>query len=459
MYEIIARAEGAIGSKIEDEIAQGIAVPCRCIVHFRPPDNYKGEFGFDWLRTKNNIMDKEPAYEDIIISGYNGATDFTKHEAYNALKNEYKSFSIFGFRDPYYVPYLNLFSKEYSNKVKINPAPPYKAKLKVFVEIKDADVDKLEFVFNKNIFSINDKDAFSLNQKSRCGLKFAEEIEITCKKDITNDADGRIDVFANHSKPYPGRKLAGRIIVGKNGAANRREPKFVFVCVKTNINKVEQDCFSEAEQAQLRQTLYQALVNPMIFEKRKNLLGFSRYIILDMTKDPKFKKWNGVGTMTTFIDAAGNAQMGTPAGESLVKYLKTKFRNDPNNAQYINCIPVFVIGVPGGSGGLFGYSDSNRGTKGNLINFIQNSVSFTPSGMKRPVEVMPHEALHGLQMYHTHRDGPVTTPLANRNIKYIFPHGQKHNPTTEATDNVMSYRGGYMRMTWCWQWEIIKSTI
>lgn len=67
---------------------------------------------------------------------------------------------------------------------------------------------------------------------------------------------------------------------------------------------------------------------------------------------------------------------------------------------------------------------------------------------------MSHEALHGLNLYHTHRD---STPLDHKNIKYIYPHANA-NPAN-ATDNIMSYNGIKRKSSWIWQWKIIKNNI
>ena len=450
-----------VGTGATNIIKELLTPKSKVIVQFRPHSDYKGEYGFDWLRVKDNGLSMEPDYESIIVSGYkNETTDYTKQEAYNALKREYKQIPfIVGFFGTYYIPYLNLFPKTYSDTIKITPKPPYEAKLKILVEIKHADVDEIKFEFNKDIFSINDKTEFALSDKNICPLKVSTTIKVTCKKDITTDADGEILVYAypkgSKNKPEAEqkaeRKLAGKLIVGKNDATNRKEAKFVFVCVKTNVTGtatgVKTGFFSENEQAQLRQTLYQALIRPLIWVRRKNLQGQYQNIMLDMTNDPKFKMGG------TYIHSSGFAQKG-PISDSMVKYLKSKFMNNPNNKQYLDCIPIFVIGLPG-TGGLLGYCDSERDTSGNIIRFINNSVAFTPSSGNRPVETMPHEALHGLQLFHTHRDG--SPPLKYRNIKYIYPHGQRDIPN--ATDNVMSYRIGNMRTLWHWQWKIIKNNL
>jgi hypothetical protein len=428
----------------------------KCMVRFRPHDNYKGEFGFDWLRIEDNGFEKEPPYKYTIEGGYkDGISDYSDTEAFEVLKNEYKKVQIWGFGlsdmgvvlntgfGEYYVPYLNLFPEPY---IDIPNTPPYEAELKVLVEIKDADVEEIKLEYNSAIFSIDGQDTFSLNDKAICPLQLSANrtIKITCKKEVRTRLDGEICAYA-YFKDWRGdikKALAGKIQVGVNDKRSIKEVKIVLVHVTTNItgNDRKTGEFSTEEQKQLRQTLHQALVRPLISTAT-----------LDLSNNPRLKTGGIYVNRRNILRRSG--------ADSLVKYLKTQFMNDPNNAEYRNHIPVFAIGNPGEAGGLFGYCDTDRDARGNLIRFLKNSVCFTPSEdsrILRPVGTMPHEVLHGFQLFHTHIDGDP--PLKHPNIKYIYPNAQTDGPL-EATDNVMSYNFGKMWTTWHWQWEIIRSNL
>ena len=186
----------------------------KCMVCFRPLDSYKGEFGFDWLRVEDNGFEKEPPYKYTIEGGYkDGISDYSKEEAFEVLKNEYKKVLIWGFGlsdtgvvlntgfGEYYAHYLNLFPKPYSDKVRnfaLLPNPPYEAELEVLVEIKDADVEEIKLEYNSNIFSIDGQDTFSLNDKAICPLQLSANgtIKITCKKEVRTRLDGEICAYA-----------------------------------------------------------------------------------------------------------------------------------------------------------------------------------------------------------------------------------------------------------------------
>src|SRR5450432_3224636 len=71
-----------------------VKIPLACSVYFRPTTSWKGEFGFDWLRI-GDIGEKP--YKDVIAGGYKSTDasgnvlEYTKDEAYAAIKTEYKT--------------------------------------------------------------------------------------------------------------------------------------------------------------------------------------------------------------------------------------------------------------------------------------------------------------------------------------------------------------------------------
>jgi hypothetical protein len=96
-------------------------------VYFRPLNSWHGEYGFDWLREKDNGLAPahDPAYADIIEGGYkDGISDLTggpTGTAYAKLKTQYQALPVAPNTFPaggyaptqYFVPYLTLFSKEF----------------------------------------------------------------------------------------------------------------------------------------------------------------------------------------------------------------------------------------------------------------------------------------------------------------------------------------------------------
>jgi len=447
----------------------------KAIVYFRPLDSYNGEFGFDWLR-EGKGLDNEPDYESIIESGYkDGNSDYTKEEAYKALINEYEKTSIWGFKDPYYIPYLNLFPKTYSDTITTDPKPPYEATLYVNVEIKDADVDEIKFEFNSDIFFINDGKEYSLPYNSVCS--FCTTIKITCKKDITTDAEGEILVYTypkgskSKSKAEQAfiRNLAGKLIVCKNDVMNRKEAKFVFVRVITqfdnNIINRRKGTFNTNEKKNFYNTLYQSLIVPTIAEQRKTgILGTllnlftdnDNDIELDLSTNSCFKEENNIyvnnGNLKSNYDIHSDyygMSFGGPC--NLNKYLREcffDFTKYPDNKKFEKYFPVFVFEENAINQNIEGQIEA--GSNGE---FQKCLVLFFANG--RDAYTLNHESLHGFKLRHTHRESNEIFIKAKEK-KYVYPHASVD--LVNSTDNVMSYRE-IAYTTWHWQWQIIRENL
>ena len=427
----------------------------KCVVYFRPHSDYKGEFGFDWLRVKDNGLATEPDYESIIENGYRDGISDLNRDAYAALMREYKQVTVrdtyprIADIDTYRVPYLNLFSKTFYDTFPsaITPKPPYQAKLDVLVGIKDTDVDEIKFEFNENFLSINGRDEFSLSDKAITPLKKSTTITIACKRDITTDKNGEILVYAIKDG---NRRLAGKLMVGKNDVTSRKEAKFVFVCVRTNIDERKIGTFTKNEkdeQAQSRNILYQALVRPFIWVGTKHYKGLiTRDIVLDLSNDPDFK----LGGKYINPDGSINLSSGKivdPDDSRFQIYpifgdLRKKFMDNPANSLYQRnkCIPIFAFGE---GGSLFGMAES--------IGKLKSAIVFN-SRLDVDDSTTIHEVLHCFGLRHTFRE---SDPINDDRQKYIF----KAKSGNEATDNIMSYNDGNMITTWNWQWKIIRNYI
>lgn len=401
------------------------------IVHFRTiPGSYDCSFGFDWLRV-DEPMAKEPAYKDIIEGGYKSpSSDLTKEEAYKKLETEYErgkiSYKDFskkeGKQNKYYSPYLSIFSKEYSDTIKVSPAPTYKARLAVLVE-NSADIDGFKFEYDETLFAMDDSQFQQICWETQ--QIAAGSIEITCLKDFNKKQF--IDIYAQRKMPElecVGSTLAGRIVVVPNSEKYRKEEKFVLVKVRTDIFNKRKDVegrFWPEEQIKLRNFCYQALVCPQILDD----------VTLDLTQDLNFK------TGGKFI--VGKNIKTTPA---MMKYIKERFREIPSNSMYNDYFPIFS----------FGFEDKYIAGRAEAVG-VKNVIIFEG----RRNETVAHEVFHGFNLYHTHRGN---TPLEHPNIKYIYPKGDKEKAKSEnATDNIMSYNLALRLTTWKWQWDIIRSNI
>jgi hypothetical protein len=252
-------------------------------VYFRPLDNWNGEFGFDWLREKDNGLApaNDPAYADIIEGGYlDGITDLTggaTGAAYAKLKSQYERLPVAntGYAvTEYFVPSLTLFSEAFVATLPsiLSVKPRTYADLKVYVAIKD-DIDRLEFEYDKNLLTVN-PEILSDRAKTNSLVPSADtSIKITCKNDLPSDKEIKIYCYPKNGMP---RILAGKIVVVKNNISVRKKMDFVLVDITTNVTNIPirgsvTGTFGSVEVDNLYHSLHQALVIPNIVKTTLDL--------------------------------------------------------------------------------------------------------------------------------------------------------------------------------------------
>ena len=142
------------------------------IVHFRRPDGYDGEFGFDWMRDD---------YKDICSN-------------FEELEKDYESIKIYG--KPYYVPWLSIFPGDYKQQSEKGKGVRLKLEIESLNNSKDNVGTKIGLSASSPSLLVNPTEIDS--QKS------SHEIEIRCTEKI---ADDKIFIEA--------RDLASQNLVGK----------------------------------------------------------------------------------------------------------------------------------------------------------------------------------------------------------------------------------------------------
>ena len=463
------------------------------LVEFRTTKEYDGSFGFDWLRVDDNGLEKEghylyeEPYDKIIEGGYNdGKTDLTKDEAYKKLKKEYETIVV-NMPDiaknkkrakEYFVPYLTLYPKPYVDSLKDveeYAKPKYEAKLRVLVDIAVDEVDSLEFKYNKDIFDLDNTKLSDKNKTPKGKVQSNDKtVKITCKKEIIKASEGEIFVYA-YPKEAAGktiaeresmRTLAGKIRVLPNGKEERKRQNIVLVQVKTKplstdiIPRVGK--FDENEIILLHKIMHQSLIECDILRVKKGPdgkdiinpnSGRKMKIELDLTSDSNFKV-ESIQKKGRYISKDGNFLLKyDPYGsENLVKYLRREFLKVSDNHAYQNSFTVFAVDHYGGTeqSKILGYTDAVWKLKINkyiLLKFLKNIILFKNRNTA-DYSTLPHEALHGLGLSHTHRND---SPISEKSRKYIY--------VKNETDNVMSYNTNNMISTWKWQWEFVKGNI
>ena len=495
----VAQLQGKLGNEYSNN-GQGIAqAPLEkiglAVVYFRPLEDWRGEFGFDWLREVDNaqtsfIVSNSQQFTDenyymLLESGYGDGQrkDLTPNEAYEKLKRQYLRHPINkeGMtnmnEDEYYVPYLTLFPKSYVDTINPTPAvsPMYQATLRMLGEITE-DIDRLEFKYDETLFELDKK---VLSNKSKIeDLEFLQEtITITCKEEL--DSDKEIRLYAYPKRPavtsytdkkgtrpsadldqLVHRRLAGKIIVVKNDATVRKEEKFVLVKVQTNIlngGDKEKGGFDDDEKMSFYNTLHQALIIPKVEEYG----GENSEVYLNLSADRRFRSGGKYVEREKLKTKFYTNQQRQIVKSEFLKYVQEAFFNDPpeNRVRYAGYFTVFAfeVGNPDTGGETAAeFELLNRVVIASAIKFFKNVALYAGRGNN----AFCHEALHGLGLYHTHREEKSTINgrkvdtepiIKDSKKKYVYKH--------KTTTNVMSYNQPRNYTTWRWQWSIINPNI
>lgn len=272
--------------------------------------------------------------------------------------------------------------------------------------------------------------------KSANGLANSADgtIKITYLKEL--DADKEIKIYAypkGSSAKTPAeqlleRKLSGKIIVLKNGASARKEEKFVLVAVWSDITKsgnIVKGSFTQQEKENFYNILHQALIVPTITEAAT---------ALDLSANADFQ------TEGAYIDSTNNLLLlNLTTGDTIKPMfhsMRNLFLNVPANSAYKNdnYFTIFSsLMTPNYSGAIGCVEDIG----------VHNAIML----LGRRDTTLPHEAVHGLGLYHTHKD---SSPIKEPTRKYTFNRG--------STTNIISY-ASVRTTTWRWQWHIINSNI
>jgi phage-related baseplate assembly protein len=414
-----------VSSSPDEEI--GLAV-----VHFRPLDTWEGEFGFDWLRVDHGTLSRETSYKSLVVGEYNMGTlnyvgENPNPTAYDNLKTKYYSHVIkgkngtsFSSHTEYYVPYLSLFPRNYVKDLlkgmKLPIKPKFRVKLKILVEIEE-DLDKLEFVYNKDLFHLNRN---TLRNKKTKELTEDGTIVIVCKAPLENDTNIYVYAYPKSNPSEENRKLAGRIIVLKNNTI--KTEKIVLARVRSQVigNRSIEGDFNPIEKKNIYYTLYQCLVAPIVEE--------SKYP-LDLSQVSEFKQGgsyiNSNGELIIFsLDEAANILA--------LEKMKELFLAMPTSEKYKNEDYFTIFSTL--------MTADNRDAAGRIqaIN-TRNAIMV----QNRRNTTLPHEMLHGLGLYHTHYD-------RDTEARFLFRY--------RTTTNIMSY-STFRLSLWHWQWHIINCEI
>lgn len=456
------------------------------VIQFRTLSTYNGEFGYDWLRLDEqslaNIIIGEPPYKTTINGGVESVTqDATtkkvdiheysdKNKAYEALQKEYEQIPIA--RDPaytgtestYFVPYLKLYSKAFSDAQKNTPPHPYEAELGIFTEVME-EVDKIEAECD-GITQFSDKTFINIT-----GTLFTDKtkhnktdesntIKITCNKDLKEDKDLNFYAYPKGKTSKADRRLIGRIRLGANSAKVRKEIKTLLIPVKTNITNTSDDKgektgkITNQSDEYLTKILNQAFITPKV-ETYSTTDPSTKKVqeFFDLRKDPDLQTGGKhIIDNYIYIDVIDPVTKKVIAGrDSIVAAdIKDKFLTQKDkkgnliNEKYKDHFLIFIFG-----------EDCNASVYGFVENPNEKCVILLEINNTSPaIGVLSHEFLHGLGLYHTHKE--PTTNLSEEQKRLLK--NKRYTHLYLATDNVMSYNTRSTNV-WHWQAKIVNPNI
>jgi hypothetical protein len=411
----------------------------KCLVSFRPKDNWNGEnYGFDWVRVGDTKIKGDTYYKNIIgnygsIYASQGGTLTQSDAEFKRLMTKFDPHKFF-VKDKtskkkavnYCVPWLCLYPQNTIKQVKQKDGTikatevktSYKnvtAVLRTIVKI-DKKPEKLELDYDKTLFKIT-------SPVIPLAIGTHEiEMTITCLKEFDKDQPIKVIATYKNAKGELEKSLAGKLNVLRNKI--RYEAKVLFVNVRCKIDNVEKTANPIGRDVELKKYLNQGLTNPIITK-----------VSLDLSKntDPVTKKVTN--KKRDFNIALGVTAKTIPDGTLdstyiyLNKELKSKFGN-----KYNDYFKLYFI--PEDSGNVAGIG---RNMDDNTRTVIVYKSGFTDS-------TVAHEALHSMGLYHSFdNDGDFTFEIYK-------------------TDNIMDYSDiGTVPIPvislYHWQWARVWSRI
>jgi hypothetical protein len=416
------------------------------VVHFRPLNNWTGEFGFDWVRvgdsgTKGDSLALAPKpdrrYKSIIGNYYKSLTsdEKTTREGsfFRAEKKDYQSFINYNyFQYPAHVEanypssWINLYPEKdrmgnMTNYPKIsgsNKSCFTEGKLNLKIKITNT-ITKLTIKFDKNFIDIVSSDPNAVGaQYIEDGLACLDikdltntnlrnlEIKVKCIKET--DKASNISVFATGSN---GTKLAGETILFANNV--RKKINIAFINCRTNIGGVDKNFtfLNNNSNPQYLEYLYllERFLNQSLIEIEQNkILQFD--LRSSATGPDSYNSFNtdwettvgtGANARQAILFEKNNSFLGKTYQFQV--YMRTRIRATiganrlPNNFFMVTCINdegVLKSGLE-----VFGASESIFNDRKSVVLFQQGFYSTNAPSI--PTFTLGHELYHARGCEHS----------------------------------------------------------
>lgn len=428
-------------------------IDSRCIVEFRPNNDWKGEYGFDWYRrsdTEENIngtktkseyktivgeyVPRDPDYGEnagTLQIDKPGANPEKMYYADKLAREEYPIFKIKGIARNYIAPYISLYYKStkpwkegeqrylpinmlYQKDGVYHEQDFCKMETTVKVLIDAKNINKIEFTCDKSL---------KITPNVLTGIPNGESSRtVTIRYNYAfSDGHQSIKAFAYH-KDGVTKTFAGQINVVKC------EPKTVDICfvnVMITINRstslgIPDPNFATTQEDNLKRFFSQAHIIPNISK---------RSLVIDQVA------LSGHLTTRTITINGRRYRINAVLKYSLdnTEYIGMKLEQQFNLTypSLAKAYKVFFVGeyglrVTNGRDTYLGGHANGIPSKGLVI-------------YKDPSEsVVCHEILHCFGLYHS------------------FSNNSKHTFEKYKTSNIMDYSKNTISL-WRWQWNVIRN--
>ena len=428
-------------------------IDSRCIVDFRPNDDWKGEYGFDWFRRGDANEDingtvTASRYTDIVGKydpqdpDYGDSAGTLKHTIgninyINKLANEeYPMFRVMGFSErTYLAPYISLYYMSTQN----------------WEEGKEGQKRRLPnaMLYQKDgKYYQHDFCKSEATIKAIIDAKNIEKIEFTCDKSLTVSpnvltgiADGKTVKTINIRHNYAfgeGHQAIKAFAYHKDGVTKtfagqinvvRCEPKTVDICfvdVLIKINKsisfgIPDNNFRDTQEKNLKRFFSQAHIIPNITTRA---LTLEQETIADHMTTRSLNINGKKRTINVVLKFTLDNNLES-IGTKLEQWFNEKY---PSLA---NSYKIFFLGEYG-----------MRVTNGKDVYLGGHANGIPSKGLviyKDPEEsVVCHEMLHCFGLWHS------------------FSNQGKHTFEKYKTSNIMDYSTDTISL-WRWQWNVIRN--
>ncbi|GIM57743.1 hypothetical protein CAPN006_21350 [Capnocytophaga canimorsus] len=433
----------ATGQKVSAELKE---IERKYLIHFRRPDNYEGEFGFDWMR--DNYKEICNDYEAL------------KKEYYDAEKKE--KVEIEG--QEYFVPWLSMFPNQKGVKLnlEVEKIDDYQVRDDDYIELPA----KAGVSFNPDTFKVSE-----INQNTM--------VEVICETPLISDTT--IEVLSKNDKC-----IVGKLNVFKNATSYKLNVRFVEVKFKGSIqhnsdgieNKL--DFSSNKSVAKASFLLEPNVVN---LNMSRKIAEWKNYVELKEKEfDKKFQQSlikyspnrtnRGKIDYETLVINFGNFVVGTNKGgkgidkikksitsididgiackmENFIKGLKEMYESNVMSKKgvIVFLLPIIIRYSNPPKTEVFrpqyfdGFADDIF-SEGRYVMLAWKSPKFRDS-------TLIHEIAHTLGLVHSFQEKEIDN---GREVisKHIFEYG--------TTDNIMDY-SVKSDVFWKWQWEKMQEDI